>query len=113
MCIRDSSYTLYEIYAPGGYVLAKPIEFEVTTEKENQTIEMIDTIAEVSKVNENDNLLKGAELEIVSTKTKNVIDRWTTGQHIFDITDNIKTELEAGNTVSDMMICLLYTSRCV
>ncbi|WP_305140080.1 SpaA isopeptide-forming pilin-related protein [Thomasclavelia cocleata] len=101
---ENNSYTLYETYAPDGYVLAKPIEFEVTTEKENQTIEMIDTIAEVSKVNENDNLLKGAELEIVSTKTKNVIDRWTTGQHIFDITDNIKNELEAGNTVSDMMI---------
>ena len=55
---------------------------------------MIDTIAEVSKVNENDNLLKGAELEIVSTKTKNIVDQW-----VVDESENHNVEgLIAGET---------------
>lgn len=101
---EGKTYTLHEDLSPIGYNVANDIEFEVTTEKVNQTIEMIDTIAEVSKTDENKSLLKGAELEVVSTQTKNIVDKWTTGQHLFDVTDEMKAELEAGNTVSDMMI---------
>ena len=50
-------------------------------EKENQKIEMIDTFVKVYKQKEDGNLLKGAQLTVVSTKTKNRIDQWITGQH--------------------------------
>lgn len=96
---EGKTYTLHEDLAPNGYNIVNDIEFTVTEEKVNQNIKMVDTIAEVSKVDENDNLLKGAKLEVVSTKTKNVIDRWTTGQHIIDITDEMKNALKTNGVV--------------
>lgn len=87
------SYTLHEDLAPTGLNLANDIVFAVTEEKENQKINMVDTINEVSKVKEDGTLLKDAELTVVSTKTKQIVDKWISGQHIFDLTDDMKSQL--------------------
>lgn len=90
---EGKTYTLHEDLSPTGLNLANDFTFEVTKEKENQTVEMIDTINEVSKVDEKGNLLKGAEMTVTSNKTKNIIDKWISGQHIFDVTDEMKSQL--------------------
>ena len=87
------SYTLHEDLAPTGLILANDIVFAVTEEKENQKVEMVDTINEVSKVKEDGTLLKDAELTVVSMKTKQIVDKWISGQHIFDLTDDMKSQL--------------------
>ena len=91
---EGKTYTLHEDLAPTGLNLANDFTFEVTKVKENQTVEMIDTINEVSKVDEKGNLLKGAEMTVTSNKTKNIIDKWISGQHIFDVTDEMKAQLK-------------------
>lgn len=101
---EDGTYTLHEEYVPDGYVLAGDVEFTVTKDKENQTVKMTDTKVTAAKQKEDGSLLSGAELEVVSTKTKQIVDRWTTGQHLFDITDEMKEALINGETVSDMFI---------
>ena len=92
--VEGKKYTLHEDLAPTGLNLANDIKFEVSYEKENQQVEMIDTINEVSKVDEKGNLLKGAEMTVTSNKTKNIIDKWISGQHIFDVTDEMKAQLK-------------------
>ncbi|RGF57214.1 hypothetical protein DWZ88_10535 [Coprobacillus sp. AF36-10BH] len=92
--VEGKKYTLHEDLAPTGLNLANDIEFEVSYAKENQKVEMIDTINEVSKVDEKGNLLKGAEMTVTSNKTKNIIDKWISGQHIFDVTDEMKAKLK-------------------
>ena len=87
------SYTLHEDLVPTGLNLANDTVFAVTEEKENQKVEMIDTINEVSKVKEDGTLLKDAELTVVSAKTKQIVDKWISGQHIFDLTDDMKSQL--------------------
>ena len=91
--VEGKKYTLHEDLSPLGFNLANDIEFEVSYGKENQQVEMIDTINEVSKVDEKGNLLKGAEMTVTSNKTKNIIDKWISGQHIFDVTDEMKSQL--------------------
>ena len=92
--VEGKKYTLHEDLAPTGLNLANDIEFDVTYEKENQKVTMVDTINEVSKVDEKGQLLKGAEMTVTSNKTKNIIDKWTSGQHIFDITKDMKADLQ-------------------
>ena len=92
--VEGKKYILHEDLAPAGLNLANDIEFEVPYAKENQKVEMIDTINEVSKVDEKGNLLKGAEMTVTSNKTKNIIDKWISGQHIFDVTDEMKAQLK-------------------
>ena len=93
------SYTLHEDLAPTGLILANDILFAVTEEKENQKVEMVDTINEVSKVKEDGTLLKDAELTVVSMKTKQIVDKWISGQHIFDLTDDMKSQLAENGKV--------------
>ena len=73
---EGKTYTLHEDLAPLGFNLVNDISFTVSYEKENQKIEMIDTFVKVYKQKEDGNLLKGAQLTVVSTKTKNRIDQW-------------------------------------
>ena len=77
---------------------------ETIADGEIQKVEMTDYTVDVAKVDEQGNYLKGAVLEVVSEKTKNVVDKWTTGQHIFDFSDEMITKLENNETVSDMFI---------
>ncbi|WP_305132986.1 SpaA isopeptide-forming pilin-related protein, partial [Thomasclavelia cocleata] len=100
----NKKYILKEDFAPLGYVQAKEISFVIENTNEIQKVEMIDTVTEVSKVDEQRNLLKGAKLQVFSTKTKQIVDEWISGQHIFDITDDMKQLLEVGEIVEDMFV---------
>lgn len=102
--VEGKKYILHEDLAPTGLNLANDIEFEVSYAKENQKVEMIDTINEVSKVDEKGNLLKGAEMTVTSNKTKNIIDKWISGQHIFDVTDEMKSQLKETGKVEGMYV---------
>ena len=74
--VFGKEYIFYEDLAPLGYTLAKPIEFTFTENK--QEITMIDTIVNVRKVDENNDDMAGAVLQVVSLKTKEIVDEWTT-----------------------------------
>lgn len=102
--VEGKKYILHEDLAPTGFNLANDFEFEVSKEKENQTVEMIDTLNEVSKVDEKGNLLKGAEMTVTSNKTKNIIDKWISGQHIFDVTDEMKSQLKETGKAEGMYV---------
>ena len=101
--LKDGKYYFHEDLAPQGFTLAQDVEFNVKDGK-IQKIEMTDTITEVTKKDESGNLLANADMEIISTKTKQTVDKWTTGQHLLDIPEDIKAQLEAGETVSNMFI---------
>lgn len=101
---EGKSYTLHEDLSPLGLNLANDIEFEITYDKVNQKVEMIDTINEVSKVKEDGSLLKDAELTVVSNKTKQIVDRWTTGQHVFDVTEDMQSQIKADKKAEGMYI---------
>ena len=101
---EGKSYTLHEDLSPLGLNLANDIEFEVTYDKVNQKVKMIDTINEVSKVKEDGSLLKDAELTVVSNKTKQIVDRWTTGQHVFDVTEDMQSQIKADKKAEGMYI---------
>ena len=97
-------YIWREVNAPEGYVLAKPIEFTVK-DGDIQDIEMKNFSVEfVKNGNDGNKLLKGGEFQVTSTKTKQIVDKWTSGKHIFDITENMKTKLTSGEVVSDMYV---------
>ena len=76
--IEGESYTLYEDYAPDGYVISNEVTFTVTTEKETQKVVMIDKTVEVLKTDIDGNTIEGVTLSIRSTKTKNIVDKWET-----------------------------------
>jgi len=97
-------YQWREVNAPEGYVLAKPIEFTVK-DGDIQDIEMKNFSVEFAKNgNDGKKLLKGGEFQVTSTKTKQIVDKWTSGEHIFDITEDMKTKLTSDEVVSDMFI---------
>lgn len=101
---EGKSYILHEDLSPLGLNLANDIEFEVTYDKVNQKVEMIDTINEVSKAKKDGSLLKDAELTVVSNKTKQIVDRWTTGQHVFDVTEDMQSQIKADMKAEGMYI---------
>ena len=96
-------YQWREVNAPEGFVLAKPIEFTVK-DGDIQDIEMKNFNIEFAKNgNDGNKLLKGGEFQVTST-TKQIVDKWTSGEHIFDVTEDMKAKLMAGETVSDMYV---------
>lgn len=101
--LKDGKYYFHEDLSPLGFALSNDIEFTVK-DSEIQKVEMTDYTVDVAKVDEQGNYLKGAGLEIVSEKTKNIVDKWTTGEHIFDFSDEMTAKLENNETVSDMFI---------
>ena len=101
--LKDGKYYFHEDLAPEGFTLAQDVEFNVKDGK-IQKIKMTDTITEVAKKDESGNLLTNADMEIISTKTKQIVDKWTTGQHLLDIPEDIKAQLEKGETVSNMFV---------
>ena len=97
--LTTGDYIWREVNAPEGYVLAKPIEFTVK-DVDIQDIEMKNFSVEFAKNgNDGNKLLKGGEFQVTSTKTKQVLDKWTSGEHIFDI-----TKLTSGEVVSNMYV---------
>ena len=101
--LTTGDYIWREVNAPEGYVLAKPIEFTVK-DGDIQDIEMKNFNIEFAKNgNDGNKLLKGGEFQVTST-TKQIVDKWTSGEHIFDVTEDMKAKLMAGETVSDMYV---------
>ena len=93
-------YQWREVNAPEGFVLAKPIEFTVK-DGDIQDIEMKNFSVEFAKNgNDGNKLLKGGEFQVTSTKTKQIVDKWTSGEHVFDVTEDMKVKLMAGETVN-------------
>ena len=102
--LPTGDYIWREVNAPEGYVLAKPVEFTVK-DGDIQDIEMKNFSVEFAKNgNDGKKLLKGGEFQVTSTKTKQIVDKWTSGEHIFDITEDMKTKLTSNEVVSDMFI---------
>lgn len=102
--IAGESYILKELKVPDGYVLAKDIEFTVEDNGKDQKIEMTDNFVKVNKIDEQGELLKGATLAVLDTKTNKVVDQWVSGEHIFDISKEMKEILQKEKVVSDTFI---------
>ena len=75
---EGETYTLIEDYAPDGYVLARPVKFEVSFDKENQSVKMIDKQVNFKKVDKDGKLIGGMEYIVTSNKTKKVVDKGVT-----------------------------------
>lgn len=75
---EGESYTLVEVKAPAGYVLANPVPFTVTTDKEDQTVTMIDKQVEFIKTDVDGNALSGMEYTITHNKSKQIVDKGIT-----------------------------------
>lgn len=90
---EGKTYTLHEDLAPLGFTLTNDITFTVSYEKENQKVEMVNSMVKVYKQKEDGSLLKGAQLTVASTKTKNRVDQWITGQHLIDIDNDMKKKM--------------------
>lgn len=73
---ENESYIMEETNAPDEYVASVDIEMNITDNKDIQSFTMSNKQFTVNKVNENGNLLAGAELEIRDAEG-NVIDSWT------------------------------------
>ena len=78
--IPAGKYTLVEVQAPAGFVLASEIEFIVEETGEVQTVEMTDKQVIVSKkAITGEDELPGAEL-MVTDAAGNVVDSWVSGE---------------------------------
>ena len=82
---EGKKYTLHEEVAPNGFVKATDVEFEVTTDKENQHIELIDKVVEISKEDIAGKEIEGAKLQVLD-KDDNVIDEWTSTKEPHKVT---------------------------
>lgn len=102
--IVGESYILKELQAPEGYILADDVKFTVTDDNQNQVVKMNNYSVKAVKQDESGKLLKGAVLEAVDLNTNEVIDRWTSGEHIFNINEDIKEKLLSGQAVESMLV---------
>ena len=76
--VEGKTYTLEEVYAPDGYVKAKPVTIEVTKDKENQTYTVTNKQVEFIKTDVDGNQLTGMEYIVTHDKTKQIVDRGVT-----------------------------------
>ncbi|WP_285945313.1 MSCRAMM family protein, partial [Thomasclavelia cocleata] len=88
------TYILKEDFAPLGYVQAKEISFVIENTSEIQKVRMVDKVVGVKKIDIYGKVVDGALLQVVSTKTKNIVDQW-----VVDESENHNVEgLIAGET---------------
>ena len=87
------TYTLTEDTSPRGYVKNSSVDF--TVDQKDQQVTLVDTIERVAKIDENGNYVKGAVLQAVDADG-NVLDTWTTGAHIVDLTEEQTKALQSG-----------------
>ena len=74
--VEGEKYTLHEEVAVDGYVKSTDIEFEVSYEKENQHLELIDKVVEIVKTDlVTGDEIEGAELQVID-EDGNIIDEW-------------------------------------
>lgn len=76
-------YTLTEVTAPEGYIRAESIQFEVSTDKENQMILMKDKQVSIQKIDQNGHAVIGAKLQIIDKENGEVIETFVTDGKIY------------------------------
>ncbi len=76
--VVGQTYTLTENYAPDGYVVASDIQFTVSNTSDVQKVSMVDKQVGLNKVDVDNNPVEGALLVVTNTKTKQIVDQWTT-----------------------------------
>ena len=81
--IEGQKYTLRELEAPEGFMLAEDIQF-TAGEENSLTITMIDNQVSILKVDQKGNPLSGATLQIINTKTRQIVDQWTSGDYPYN-----------------------------
>ena len=81
--IYGNEYTLIELVAPDGLTIAKDIKFTYTMD--TKEIVMLDKKVEASKLDAELNYLEGAKLQVISTKTRQIVDEWITDGKIHTI----------------------------
>ena len=74
--VEGETYTIYEEYAPDGYVISNSVDFSVSFDKKTQELTIIDKQVEISKIDIAGEEVEGATLVVTSTKTKNIVDKW-------------------------------------
>ena len=80
--VVGNTYILHEEYAPNGYTIATDIEFTVGNTSEIQKVNMIDKQVAVTKVDENNKPIAGAELVITNVKSRQIVDKWTSTEEL-------------------------------
>ena len=76
--IVGETYILHEETAPDGYVVASSIEFTVTDDGADQTVEMKDKQLYVSKKDvTGEKELQGAQLTVIDKESGKAVDSWT------------------------------------
>lgn len=76
----NETYTLVEVEAPEGWVLANPVEFTVKNDFQNQDVSMTDIRVKAHKFDETtEKYVEGADLEVYDDKGE-LVDAWTTGK---------------------------------
>ena len=86
------TYTLKEEYAPDGHVRASEIQFTVENTNEIQKVEMIDKIVEILKTDVNGTQIEGVSLVLTNSRTKNIVDQWTTTKEPHRVSGLIEEE---------------------
>lgn len=76
--VVGQTYTLREDYAPDGYVVSNDVTFTVSNTAEFQKVTMVDKQVGLNKVDVDNNPVEGAVLVVTNTKTKQIVDKWTT-----------------------------------
>lgn len=76
--VVGQTYTLREDYAPNGYVVSNDVTFTVSNTAEFQKVTMVDKQVGLNKVDVDNNPVEGAVLVVTNTKTKQIVDKWTT-----------------------------------
>lgn len=89
------TYTLSEDTAPLGYVKSTDVKFTVSDDGVDQKVTMVDTVEAVEKVDEDGKAVTGAVMEIRNSKDE-VVDTWTSGQHIVDLSKEEVAALKSG-----------------
>lgn len=88
------TYKLREDTAPLGYVKRTEVTFTVLDDGLDQTFNLVDTVERASKTDTDGNNVTGAKMQAIDSEG-NVVDTWTTGQHIVDISDENKAAIKA------------------
>ena len=102
---ENETYRLHEEVAPDGFVKATDIEFKVSDKKENEHIEFINKVVEISKEDISGKEIEGAKLQVIDTDG-NIIDEWTSGKEAHKVngleenkTYKLHEEVSVGNFV--------------
>lgn len=88
--LETEVYTLIEESQDNGYICAKPVSFKIN---EVSSIELVNHSINVKKIDQNENYVENATLQVLDSQN-NVVDQWKTHQQIIEIPDIVKASLD-------------------